>query len=184
MREILRKLKLVEYLTTELNIDKNEFVRNFREQVDHGDVGFMSGAFDVFSSSKNEYKGYVGPDYFKIKRRRRFFDTSMNVALAKGTYEQKEGSLLITTEVNGFSMMMIPFYLFALFFYLIFLVSFLFSDGWMGNDTVFIVPFMLIHAAFMLGMPYFMMRRSTKRLAYELEREFFYMTKNKPLQGN
>jgi len=42
------------------------------------------------------------------------------------------------------------------------------------------VPFLFIHAAFMFGIPYFMMRRSVKRMKHDLEREFYYMTKPEP----
>ncbi|MFT4850597.1 MAG: hypothetical protein ACI83B_003156 [Sediminicola sp.] len=41
----------------------------------------------------------------------------------------------------------------------------------------FALPFIIIHAAFMYGAPYLMMRRSTKRMKHELERELFYLTK-------
>ena len=177
MKEFLRKIKLIESLTTELSIQKNEFVKTFKENVDEGSTGFMSDSFDVFSSSKNEYKGHVGFDSFKIKRRRRFFDMNMNFAVANGTYVQKENSLIIETEINGFSGMMIPFYVFALIFYSIFIVTFSFADNIEGNGAGFALPFIIIHAAFMFGIPYFMMRRSTKRMAHELEREFFYMTR-------
>ncbi|UII26074.1 hypothetical protein LVD15_22650 [Fulvivirga maritima] len=177
MKEFLRSIKLVDNLTTELNIQKSEFVKTFKAHVDEGSTGFGSDAFDVFSSSKNEYKGHVGYDNFKIKRRRRFFDRNMNLAVASGTYKQKESQLIIETEINGFSGMMIPFYIFALIFYSFFIVTFSFADNINGNGAGFALPFIIIHAAFMFGIPYFMMRRSTKRMAHELEREFFYMTK-------
>lgn len=109
MKRLLERLKLIDYLTTELEIQKNEFVRNFKNYVDEGDIGYFSGAFDVFSSSKNEFKGNVGFEDFKIKRRRRFFDMNMNFAIAEGKYRQKGEKLTIETEINGFSGIMIPF---------------------------------------------------------------------------
>ena len=36
MKEFLKKLRLIEYLTTELDIEKNEFVNTFKQQVDEG----------------------------------------------------------------------------------------------------------------------------------------------------
>ena len=179
MKEFLKKIKLIEYLTTELEIQKNEFVTNFKEHVDEGSTGFLSETFDMFSSSKNEYKGHVGFENFKIKRRRRFFDMNMNLAVAKGTYRQKENILVIETEINGFSGMMIPFYIFALIFYSIFIVTFSFADNIEGNGAGFVLPFIIVHATFMFGIPYYMMRRSATRMKHKLEREFFYMTKNK-----
>lgn len=179
MEEFLKKLKLIDHLTTEVEIQKMEFVTRFKENVDEGSTGFMSDTFDVFSLSKNEYKGYVGFDSFKIKRRRRFFDMNMSLAVAKGRYSQKDNILIIDTEVNGFSGMMIPFYFFAIIFYTIFIAVFLFADNIEGNGAGFAFPFIVIHAALMFGIPYFMMRRSTSRMKYELEREFYYMAKTK-----
>ncbi|MDX1830013.1 MAG: hypothetical protein R3342_10760, partial [Lutibacter sp.] len=71
-------------MTTEIEIPKNEFVSIFKKHVDEGSIGIFSDTFDIFSSSKNEYKGYVGLDGFKIKRRKRFFDMNMNLSVANG----------------------------------------------------------------------------------------------------
>lgn len=179
MKDFLKKIKLIEYLTIELDIQKNEFISTLKESVDEGSTGFMSDSFDVFSSSKNEYKGHVGFENFKIKRRKRFFDTYVNLAVAKGTYRQKENTLIIDTEISGFNGMMIPFYIFILIFYSIFVIAFLFADNIEGASPVLTLLFILIHASFMFGLPYFIMRRSMKRMKHELEREFFYMTKKK-----
>lgn len=181
MKELLRRLKLIDHLTTEIEIQKNDFVTRFKENVDKGSTGFMAGTFDVFSSSKNEYKGYVGSESFKIKRRGRFFDVSSNLAVAKGTYRQKDNTLIIDTEINGFTGMMIPFYIFAIICYAIFITVFIFADNIEGNGAGFAIPFILIHASFMLGIPYLMMRRSTSRMKHELERELYYMTKSKAI---
>lgn len=177
MKEFLKKIKLIEYLTTDVEIQKTEFVSKFKQHVDEGSTGMFSDTFDVFSSSKNEYKGQVGHEGFKIKRRRKFFDTNMNLAVASGTYRQSNEKLIIETEINGFSAMMIPFYLFAIVFYSIFIGVFFMADNIEGNGAGFALPFILIHAAFMFGIPYFIMRRSTKRMKHELEREFYFMTK-------
>ncbi|KQC29839.1 hypothetical protein [Flagellimonas eckloniae] len=177
MKEFLKKIKLIEHLITDVEIQKTEFVAKFRQHVDEGSTGMFSDTFDVFSSSKNEYKGQVGYEGFKIKRRRRFFDMNMNLAVARGTYRQSNEKLIIETEINGFSGMMIPFYLFAIVFYSIFIGTFFMTDNIEGNGAGFALPFILIHAAFMFGIPYFIMRKSTKRMKHELEREFYYMTK-------
>ncbi|MFI2743567.1 hypothetical protein ACG2LH_12565 [Zhouia sp. PK063] len=175
MKELLKKLKLIDYLQTELVIQKNDFVNKLRYHVDEGSIGIFSDTFDIFSSSKNEYKGKVSFNGFKIKRRRRFFDMNMNMAVATGTYSQKDDKLIISTEINGFHGMMIPFYIFCIIIYGIFIIGFLSADEIGENALGF--AFIIIHAAFMMGLPYFIMRRSTKRLKHELEREFFYLTK-------
>lgn len=179
MKEFLKKVKLIDYLTTEVPMEKNQFVSRFEKQVDHGSISPFSDMFDVFSSSKNEYKGHVNYNGFKIKRRRRFFDMNMNLAVATGSFQSKDNSLIISTEINGFHGMMIPFYIFITIFYLIFIFGFSFAtfQGEASGEVFLGIPFILIHAAFMYGIPYFIMRRSTGRMKRELEREFFYMTK-------
>jgi hypothetical protein len=50
-----------------------------------------------------------------------------------------------------------------------------------GENTVpfFMAPFLLIHMSLMIGVPYFIIRRSVNRMAYDLERDFHYwVTKN------
>ncbi len=116
MKEFLQKIKLIDHLTTELEIQKSDFLSNFKSCVDEGNIGYFFGAFDVFSSGKNEYKGHVGYDSFEIKRRRKFFDMHMNFAIAKGKYIQKVTTLIINTEINSFNGMMIPFYIFIIIF--------------------------------------------------------------------
>jgi hypothetical protein len=177
MKGFLRKLKLIGDFSTEIKMEKAAFVNKFKNHVDEGDTGFFPDTLDAFSSSKNEFKGHVGLDYFKIKRRRRFFDMNMNFAIASGSYKQKGESLIIDAEINGFSGIMVPFYLFTIVFYVMFISAFFLADKIEGNGAGFALPFIIIHAAFMFGIPYFMMRRSVTRMKRELEREFYYMTK-------
>lgn len=178
MKNFLRTLKLIDYLESEIEIDQSEFLLKLRENVDEGDTGFLSDFFDIFSSSKNEFKGSVYSEGFKIKRRRRLFDMSMNLSTAEGKLIQEGTLLRINTEINGFSGMMIPFYIFITIIYSIFIFGFTIVAFAGDNSQIgFALPFIIIHGAFMYGAPYLMMRRSTKRMKHELERELFYLTK-------
>lgn len=90
METFLRKIGLIDNLTTELKIQKTDFLNVFTNHVDDGDIGFLSGAFDAFSSSKNEYRGRITFDGFEIKRKRRFFDRSEVMQRQKGIFFKKE----------------------------------------------------------------------------------------------
>ena len=175
MNEFLRRLKLLDSLTTTLPISKHEFVDRLSKITDNGTTGMFSDPFEAFSTSKNELKGEVDYDGFKLKRRRRFFDTNMNLAVATGSFKENNGQLIIETEISGFNNFFLVFYFFLLIFYSVFMFGFL-RDG--RNTDLIAIPFLLLHATFMFAIPYFMMRRSVKRLKYELDREFFYLTKN------
>jgi hypothetical protein len=176
MEALLIKLKLVDYLKTELYLQKGEFIERFSQHVDDEKIGGLYDAFDAFSSSKNEYKGHVGLDSFKIKRRRKFFDMNINMATASGTFRQHDDILVIDTKINGFSKMMIPFYIFVVLIYFGFIVSMILVDS-SQMPFLIMIPFISIHAFLMLGMPYFLMRKSVKRMKHDLERELYYMTK-------
>ncbi|MEM9887910.1 MAG: hypothetical protein AAF849_18590 [Bacteroidota bacterium] len=179
MKNILRKLKLTDSFVVELKIQQQEFVSMLKENVDEGSVGIFSDTFDVFSSSKNEFKGHINWEGFKIKRKRRFFDTNINLAVASGSYKQQYDKLIIKTEINSLNVLMTLFYVFLLLFYPLFIFLILVTDNITGNTPAFVLPFLLVHAASMLGIPYIMMRKSVKRMKYELEREFYYMVRDK-----
>jgi len=68
VKEFLKKIRLIDYLVIDLDITKNEFITKLKENVDEGSTGFMSDSFDMFSSSKNEYKGHVGFAKFQNKK--------------------------------------------------------------------------------------------------------------------
>jgi len=66
---------------------------------------------------------------------------------------------------------------FLIVLYVFFFVVGISSDS--SGDMKWFVPiFLAIHAVFMLGIPYFLARRAVSRMKYELEREFYYMTRD------
>lgn len=177
MEDFLTRLKLKHTIAIDLPIAKSEFVERFKKVVDHGTLDPFSEIFDVFSRSKNIYKGSVNLDGFRIKRKRKFFDMHMNLAIAEGRFDSKNDSVKIVGIINGFRGMMVPFYIFIIAIYLLMLSIIFFTESW--NDFPFeMIPFIFLHAAFMLGLPYVMMRGSAKNLKHDLEREFYYLTRN------
>lgn len=178
MNEYIKRLKLIDHISIELNIHKNDFVDKLKLHVDQRDIGWFSDSFDAFSSSENVYKGYVGYDGFKIKKRRRFFDINMNIAVAEGRYRQTNDKLIVDTEINGFNSILIPFFVLIPIIYL-FAIIFVISIGSFKNHVFLIaIPFIIIHGIIMVGLPYLLARRSVQNLKRELEREFYFIIKN------
>jgi hypothetical protein len=175
MKDFLIKLKLIDYLTIHLSISKAKFIERLLLITDQRDTVFFSGLSNAFSSSKNEFKGEIKNDEFKLKRRTRLFDTSMNAAVANGKLHETEGQLTIEAEIKSFNNLYVIYYVFLVIFYSIFIIVFMFSNS---DMLLIIIPFILLHGAMMSLVPYFFMRRSVKKLKYELEREFFYLTKD------
>ena len=71
MNDYLKKIKLAQEINIELQISKSDFTKKFRENVDESDLGFEP--FEVFTSSKNEYKGNIENNRFELKKRRKLF---------------------------------------------------------------------------------------------------------------
>lgn len=178
MRGILEKLKLIDSVVIELPINKAEFIELLKNNID----GKQSDFFDVFSSSKNEYKGVVTADGFELRKKRRLFEMNMNAAKAVGVFEEEEdGRLIIDTEINGFQGQVKLMYSGFIIFYIVFISVFLFAGD--DNMPLFVLPFILFHASFMLGIPYFFIRRSVRRLKYDLERDLYYMATKRKAVG-
>ncbi len=171
MKDFLRKLRLIDDLSFDIGLPKHEFVPKLRRIVDYGNGGFIS-PFEMFSSSRNEYKGIVGNDYFKIRKRPKLFSRN-HFTLAEGTIEDLGGKTRIACEINGFNNFILFFYVFITIAYLIFIVTFLFID----EMPFFVLPFILLHAAVMYGLPYIIMRKGVVWMKRDLERDFFFLTR-------
>jgi len=180
MNDFLRKIHLVKDISIQLPVSKIDFIQKFRNNVDQSDLSFVP--FEVFQSSRNEYKGYISNNYFELRKRRKLFDTNYSFAKVSATFNEDNNNLNINAEINGFRQRMFFFLGIAILFYSIFFFAVLFSPD---NNTLpfFMLPFLLFHMSLMLGIPYFVIRRSVKRMIYDLERDLHYwVTKNKLLQ--
>ncbi|MEM8584815.1 MAG: hypothetical protein AAGF87_11125 [Bacteroidota bacterium] len=174
LRPTFEKLGLIDYMTMTLEVDKLDFIKKLRKQVDESSLGVFSDVGDAFSSSKNEFKGEVDHEGFQIKRKRKFFDTNFNFAVAKGQFRQEREQLAIDIELDAVNKQMQIFYIFIIVFYLAFFGVIL-TLGRDSSMPLIVLPFMLLHAGMMFGIPFFIMRRSVRRMKYELERELFFI---------
>lgn len=178
MEDVLRKYKLIDNFTVELSIDKSDFVRRLRDAVDPGEIGMFSGAFEAWESSNKNYKGKVSNQGFQLRRRKRFFESNGNMpSVATGTFREDRDKLTITTEVRARVKHMIPFYVMLTIIYTIALlvIGFTTFSDLESPPPVFILPFILVHGAFMFFLPYYIMKRGVAKLKRELEREFVFL---------
>lgn len=173
MSEFFKKIKLIQPFSLNLNVTKQKFVSELSKVTEPSELGLFSGFFEVFDSNNKEFKGKVSSSGFKIRRKFKMFDTKNTAAIAEGTYNEKEDQLIIEGTINGFHNFFYFFYGFLIVFYSVFIIGTSIND----DSPIFIFPFILLHGLAMFIIPYFVMRRSVNRLKYELEREFFYLTK-------
>ncbi|MDB5258437.1 MAG: uncharacterized protein JWM14_3132 [Chitinophagaceae bacterium] len=169
MPTFLEKIGLQTSFTCELDIQQEDFVSRLKKQVDKGDLGVLFDTFDIFSSSKNEYKGTITSKGFEIRRKAKLFSNGSNMAEAKGTFVQQDQRLLIHTTIDGLHPMMFFFLFFVVVMYAV-----VFSFANLGGAIFFFI----LHGLLMISIPYFIMRRGTKSLKRELEREFYFVAKN------
>lgn len=176
MEVFLRKIKLIQNLSTELDIPKDVFVAKLKEQMDDGGVSWISDLFNELTSQGNEYIGYIGGGYFQVKIRRRPFHEIESIAVAQGTYKQEDNRLIIKTEINGFKGIMKPIFRFLLFFYPIVVIIIFSNYNPDGMNTVYPLPFLLISGLLTFGVLLLVMRISVDRLKDKLERELFSLS--------
>lgn len=180
MKHFLKKIKLIDSLTLEFEITKEEFSEKLKENITKSDLGMFSDMFEMFSSDDNDYKGYVNYDSFEIKKRKRMFERNMNFSKITGKFYQNGRNLTVENEINGFPKGFILFYIFTPIFY-IFFISLFFTENNSDGDSFsyFLYFFISIHAFLMLGIPYFMMKKNIKKTKKNLEKDFFFMINKK-----
>ncbi|WP_426484175.1 hypothetical protein [Flavobacterium sp. 2] len=178
MDNFLRKLQLVKDITIQLPVSKLDFIQKFRNHVDESDLGFVP--FEAFQSSRNEYKGNISNNSFELKKRRKLFDTNYSFAKVTGHFSENNNQLNINAEINGFRKRMLLFAGVLIMFYSIFIIGSLFIPDEKSGPVAFVfIPFILFHMSLMLGVPYFIIRRSVKKMIYDVERDLHYwVTKN------
>lgn len=174
MNDFLRRIGLVQDFQLTMNVSKSDFIRALIANLDEPQADF----FDVFSRSKALYKGKVQNDQFTMKRKRRFLDSHFRSAKVTGNITTKNDTLILDIQISGFHKMFLALAALLVVFY-----SFAFSAMFVSNSSevpkTFVTLFILAHATIMLAIPYFMMKRSIKTTREDLEREFFYMVKDK-----
>lgn len=177
MDKFLEKYKLIDYHTTEVEIDKMEFVKRLRGVVDSGPVGIIVNPFEAFSSSENDYIGRVELEGFEFRRRRKMFQPNFNQAYVKGTFTQDRDRLIITSKLYGLGKTLKLVFFGILGFYILFGAIALFVSTVDSDFPPFVILFLIPHALLMFCIPFFMARYGVKRMKKELEREFHYISR-------
>ena len=172
MKNLIRKIHLVENLKIKLEIDETEFIKKLESQVDETQSDFL----DLFSRSKNKYKGMVFQNSFELKRKKRFSDSKANYAIATGTFEQADNNLIVTLEIKAFDEDVLNFSICGLLAFTLLINCILLFSKWEGHLGIYTIPFILILDSFLLGWPYILFRGSVKRMAFELKKDLYLMT--------
>ena len=177
MEKFLEKYKLIDYHTAELEIDKMEFIKRLRAVVDSGSTSAIASPFEAFSSSDNDYIGWVEQEGFEFRRRRKMFQPNFNQAYVTGKMVQDRDRLIITSKIYGIGKALKIFLISILGFYVLFAAIALLVSTTETDFPPYIILFLIPHALFMFCIPFFMAKYGVKRMKKELEREFHYIAR-------
>lgn len=175
MEGFLRKYKIIDTLSFKLNCNKTTFIEKFKENVKISDLSFSP--FEAFSSNSKRYKGSIQYSTFKIQKIQQLFYNKKQSPIATGKITEDRNGINIELEINGVTPFIKFFYIFIAFFYLIFILGIGYFTFSSSSFPLIAFPFLLFHAALMLGIPFFMMKSAVKNLKQEVEREFHFWLK-------
>ena len=168
---LAEKLSLRTTIDTRLPTDRATFYRVLSQAVLDSELGFFADFQGLFAGGDQDFLGYVRLNTFKFKQRRRFFDPNQTFAVAEGSFTEEGDQLRVRATIDGLSTSMKVNFAFMLVLYAFFLTVTLGA----AELPTFALPFFLLHGCLMLGIPYFLARRSVKQMHRHLDREFHYL---------
>lgn len=173
MKEFLRSIGLVRNFTFTLNCPKSYFMNMLRVNVDD--------SFEMLESLRNgkAFKGIVSHDTFSIRKRRSGYRASpFFMVKLNGIVRERDNQTVVETEIVGPGWFIAFFFGVTVFIYLMITLS-LITGGPRRNEMgSWAYLFLLLHAAFMLGLPYFFFRRAISTAQRDVEMEFVYLAKD------
>lgn len=174
MTDFLKRIGLIDNFQIIMEVDKTDFIKTLASNLDEPQADF----FDVFSRSKNVYKGKIEYDQFTMKRRKRLFDSAFRSARVHGKLSAHHEKLAIDLEIHGFYKLFIPVVIVLAVFYAFGISALFFSEA-QGFSGMLAAIFILVHATFMFGIPYFALRRAVSNTREDVERDLYFMMKDK-----
>jgi hypothetical protein len=171
MKMVLKKLGIIDHLSTTLKISQKQFTDRLNQITETGSTSI----FSVFSTTIKEYRGQINTDTFTIKRRRWILDYNMNFTVVTAEFTEENNELKVESEINGFNWYFLFMMIGIIFVSILGMIS---ITTLKDNVGLIIIPFLFFQVFMTIGMLYFLMKVSVKRFKYNLERELFYLTKN------
>lgn len=166
-----------DYLEMQLSLSASDFEQKLKSLVDTEQKRKRIRPLFKMDDSGKIYFGRISEGSFSFQQRMRFADPYQNFSKVNGVFQEEEGKVNISMSVFYGSKWMLLFLLPLLCFYCAIIGVVVYNTS---NSILpfFIVPFLLLHGAFMVGIIYFSIRRNVKRMKYILERELYFLTKD------
>jgi pilus assembly protein TadC len=174
MTDFLKQIGLHDQFQITLPVSKSDFSKILLANLDKPQPGF----FDLFSSSKNLYKGKIEIDSFEIKRKRKWFDSSARHLTVYGKFSSYHEQLTIDIELKPFKYALIPLAIALLIFYVAAFSVILIGEVPLPTKLL-VGGFIIVHAIFMFSIPYVIFKKALRNTRYEIERDLHFMMKDK-----
>lgn len=173
MRELLLKLKIIDFLTLKLKIEKSTFIDRLISITKSENLDLLEDPFDASKLSNKNFRGTVNMDGFALKMKKSYVDSRINMASAKGIFTETEKQLKIDVEINGLNN-----YLKILYVLIVIYFCSLFYQLYLPKVDIFFLVFSLVSIIIIYIVSFLMMRKSVKILKNNLEKEFHFLVEN------
>jgi len=172
VRNLLEKVGLIDRFTTEIEIEREEFVSLMQSRTQPKKFSFLNEFFycDFFDDKSKDYKGTVAKEGFQIRERMKFLCGTL--AIAKGKYSQNNETLVIETEVQGYRKYLIPP---LIFLYLVYVPLMCDISKNISTKAYPYLPSFIYFSfltTFLLVLHYCVSRSEKNKLRRDLERDF------------
>ena len=174
MKAFLRKIKIIDSFTMTLPMPQQAFVAKLAAITELGSTRMFVSPFALFSSRDWAYVGVVTDESFKIQRHGRYLDANGSAVTASGTLTEENGQVRIETELNAAYTFLFNAFVIVLPLGIGIAAPIIFPN----KESLLISLLMTIIFGFVSLMFYFSVRRSVERMKEDLERAFFYLTKD------
>ena len=174
MIEFLKRIKLIDTFVIELSIELQELVKKIENFVDDDSYDILEG----FRNTEKKFKGKINKKGFRIRKKLAYANSTKVNTIANGKFKEQNGKTLIEIEINGFDTFLKFFYCVLIFFWGIFIFT-LFKYLINGKLNLLDngMPVMFLFVLSFTILPYFQMKRNVEKMRYDLEREFYHLTK-------
>ncbi len=150
-------LQLETKYQTKFNIPSTQWMPLLRDRVDE-EKGLEF--FESFNSKLSDFKGQVGSNHFKLKRRRKLVDFNTRLALIEGqvTTDRHQSTVAIHISLESTTLKFAFGAMVAL--YGLFFILFLTQD--FGVENSFFISLIPLHGLLMFAIMYFILRYEVK----------------------
>lgn len=150
-------LQLEAKYQTKFNIPSTQWMPLMRDQVDE-EKGLEF--FESFNTKLSDFKGQVGSNHFKLKRRRKLIDFNTRLALIEGQVRTERDQSTVTIHISLESTTLKLAFGAMVALYGLFFILFLTQD--FGAENSFFMSLIPLHGLLMFAIMYFILRYEVK----------------------